>query len=405
MTLKRIFPIIILIIIALMLTACNSDKTDNTLSDNDFQELIQTGDVVKAEIIEITDTEDMNYDISGEEQITRIIYFEAELLDKGYANIVFSGRQTLDSMSGYQAKAVEAGDKVFLYPGYDENGQPIGEMAEYDRTEAIIILVVIFALLLLILSRLKGLRALLALLVSLGSIFFIFIPMVLDGKSPVSSSILVCVINIVATLIIVYGFNIKTFSAAGGCLTGVIIAGVLAYIMQGMMHLTGMNNEQAIMLFINYEFNMNGLMFAAIIIGALGAAMDVAISIASSLEEIVFHTKTKLGMRLLFKSGMKIGSDIMGTMTNTLILAYIGSALPLVLLIALNSIQLEYVISWEMLSTEFLRALAGSIGLISVVPATSFISSLLYRKPQKHAPSKAEQNPWLDYYQVSPGEK
>lgn len=379
---RKQIVLILFVFISLFFTACASDEGDQTLPEEEFQQLADNGDVLKAQITRITDFETNTYTVSDMEQTTHIISFEARILEKEYPDTVLNGRQTLDSMFGYQEKTVEEGDRIFLYPVYDESGNPIGEMAGYDRTRAILVLALVFALVLLAFSGLKGLRALIALLISVGSIFVVFIPLVLNGQSPIYSSILVCIINIAVTLVLVYGLNSKTFSAAGGCFIGVVIAGIITFIMQGVMHLNGLGDEQAVMLQLSYDLDMNGLLFAAIIIGALGAAMDVAISIASSLEEIARHTESKLSMRSLFRSGMRIGSDIMGTMTNTLILAYIGSGLPMVLLLYLNSVQLQYVISWEMLSAEVLRALAGSIGLICVVPATSVVSAFLISKAE-----------------------
>lgn len=382
---KKQSLLVLLVLVTLVLSACTTEERELRNLGDEYQQLVETGDVLKAQIIEITGDDTTSYDMSGTEQTTRIISFEAKVLEKDFPDTVVNGRQTLDSMFGYQEKVVEEGDRIFLYPIYDETGNPIGEMAGYDRTRAILSLALAFALVLVVFSRLKGLRALIALLVSVGSIFVVFIPLVLNGYSPILSSILVCIINIVVTLVLVYGINNKTFSAAGGCLIGVAIAGIITFVMQGVMHLNGLGDEQAVMLHLSYDLDMNGLLFAAIIIGALGAAMDVAISIASSLEEISRHAEAQLGMGSLFRSGMRIGSDIMGTMTNTLILAYIGSGLPLVLLLYLNSVQLQYVISWEMLSAEFLRALAGSIGLICVVPATSIVSAfLISRSKIKH---------------------
>ena len=105
---------------------------------------------------------------------------------------------------------------------------------------------------------------------------------------------------------------------------GVAVAGVLAHIMQVTMNMSGLSDQHSVTLSYTFGYDMKGIIFAAVIIGALGAVMDVAISIASSLEEIIIHTKEEIAVRQIIKSGMKIGADIMGTMTNTLVLCICG---------------------------------------------------------------------------------
>jgi uncharacterized membrane protein len=273
---------------------------------------------------------------------------------------------------------VTVGDIVFLYPSFADSGEAIAEFAEYYRINQLILFGVLFVAVLLWFSGNKGLRSFLALVITCLVIFFIFLPLILSGHSPVFCSLLTCLLITLLTLIIVCGFSHKMLASVIGCFSGILVAGILAYIMQGVMNLTGLTDEHARMLFVDKSFNMNGIMFAAIIIGALGATMDVSVSIASSLEEIIRHSKNTLDKRSIITSGMNIGGDIMGTMTNTLILAYVGSALPLIILMAINVQQLAYAISWEMISTEILRSLAGSIGMICVVPATSVATALLH---------------------------
>jgi uncharacterized membrane protein len=238
----------------------------------------------------------------------------------------------------------------------------------------------LFAAIIIIFSGFKGLRALVALVLTCLAIFLLFIPALNHGVGPRIAAIVVCLVITLLTLSIVYGINRKSISAAIGCMLGVAIAGVLAHIMQLTMNMSGLSDQHSVTLSYTFGYDMKGIIFAAVIIGALGAVMDVAISIASSLEEIIIHTNETIAVKQVIKSGMKIGADIMGTMTNTLVLAYLGSSLPIVILLFLNSAQFSYAISWEMISEEFLNALAGSIGLIFVVPATSIVTAFLFHK-------------------------
>lgn len=185
-------------------------------------------------------------------------------------------------------------------------------------------------------------------------------------------------IVIVLTFIIIGGINKKIFTAAAGTLGGVISAGLTAILFNYLAKMSGAC-EDAIQLSINMSeinFNFRDLLFAGIIVSALGACMDVGMSIASSLDEIKSKKTDITGMEL-FKSGMNIGKDIIGTMTNTLILAYVGGSLTLILLFLACNMEIQDMLNKEAIAEDFISALAGSMGVIYTVPITSFIYSVL----------------------------
>ena len=187
------------------------------------------------------------------------------------------------------------------------------------------------------------------------------------------------------TLLIVNGANVKSLSAGIGCVGGVLVAGGLAVIMDKFLKLTGIINEQSVflqMLNPEHPIDLKAIIFASIIIGAVGAIMDVAISIASSLNEIQAQN-ADISFRKLYTSGITIGRDIMGTMTNTLILAYIGSSLSVVLLLTSSAPSLTYMLNTEMIIVEMLQSLVGSMGILLTLPLTSLISAFLYTKKLK----------------------
>ncbi|MCL2031554.1 MAG: YibE/F family protein [Oscillospiraceae bacterium] len=307
--------------------------------------------------------------------------FTAEITQGPLKGTRVPGRLVEYTLMGYRAAPLRAGSRVYLQPAMDENG-PLGEFADYDRTLSVAFVIALFAVVLCLVGGMKGFRSLVALIVTCLGLAFIFIPMVRGGSSPIGAALLVCTIVTVLSLSIIGGVGVKTVASMLGILTGVATAGILTLIMQAAMRLTGLVDNEAIRLAQMpgmEQLNMNGLMFAAILIGALGAAMDVAVSLASALEEL--NRKGGLfGLELMW-SGMKIGRDVMGTMSNTLVLAYAGGSLHLVMLLAADMSQFGYMISWELLATEILRAMAGSIGLVVIVPATSLISALMYRRP------------------------
>ena len=167
-------------------------------------------------------------------------------------------------------------------------------------------------------------------------------------------------------------FNRKTLAASLGCIGGLTVSGVLTIIMDKVLTLTGYVDEDSIYLSLlstENPINLNAIIFAGILIGALGAVMDVAMSISSSLWEVRDKSKS-LSFGSLFKSGMNIGRDIMGTMANTLILAYIGSSLSIVLLLSAYATSLMYLLNMEMITVEILQALVGSFGILLTLPLT-----------------------------------
>ncbi|MBQ3107886.1 MAG: YibE/F family protein, partial [Firmicutes bacterium] len=217
------------------------------------------------------------------------------------------------------------------------------------------------------------------------AVFVVFIPAVLDGQNIYVWAIVTSVYIILMTMFIVYGANRKSLAAGLGCFAGTLVAGLLTMIMDAIIHLTGMLNEESLYLtMLNSEIDLKGVIFGAIIIGAIGAIMDVSMSIASALEEISQVTDHPTPA-LLIRSGLSIGRDIMGTMANTLVLAYIGSGLSVVLLLVAHNGSLLELLNREMIIVEMLQALAGSIGILMTIPLTSLISALLLRRAQNKA--------------------
>ena len=186
-------------------------------------------------------------------------------------------------------------------------------------------------------------------------------------------------------MLIVYGANKKSLAAGIGCLVGVLVSGILTLFMDNVLRLTGLVSEESMYLVRinpNHPIDIKAIIFAAILIGAIGAIMDVSMSIAAALAE--FKEKLEYTpLSLLFKSGISIGRDIMGTMANTLILAYIGSSLSVVLLlISYNSSLLE-LLNKEMIVVEILQALVGSLGILVTIPITSLVCAYLFSEKIK----------------------
>jgi len=282
---------------------------------------------------------------------------------------------------------LKPGDKIMLLvddqPSLAESpdGATLFFIADYARDVPIIWLISLFAIILVLIGGKKGLKALLSLLITIGLIFFVLFPLTLRGYDPLFVAILVAGLVSLIVFRIVGGKTVKSLAAAIGTLLGVTIAGLLAWIVGNMMHMSGMSSEESRILLYSMDMKIDfqGLLFASILIGALGAIMDVGMSIASAIDE-VRKVHPEANLKNLFQAGMNVGRDVMGTMSNTLILAYTGSALPLLLLLIANNISLAKIINSEMIAVEILRALAGSIGLVLCIPITAIVSAFIYSK-------------------------
>ncbi len=278
---------------------------------------------------------------------------------------------------------VKKGDKIVVMLEEYEDGYEV-YVADFQRAHYILYLSILFIGLILVIGKTKGLKAIISLVLTILAILYILLPQILKGVDPVPISILISIGVTIITIFLVAGINYKSISAILGTSAGVIIAGAISYYVGLKIHLTGLSAEEATMLmYIPQEisFNFRNLLFAGIILGALGAVMDVGMSIASAIDEI-HNANNNLTRKELFISGMNVGKDIMGTMTNTLILAYTGSSIPLLLLFMAYETSLVKVLNLDVIATEAIRSLSGSIGLVLTIPITALIASIL-TKSQK----------------------
>lgn len=339
--------------------------------------------VVKAKIEAITDRISDDYSLAGDTTMVKNVQvtFEATLLDGEEKGERVTGTQIIDGMLNIGTPEVEQGDKVLLV-AYEGQPEMEWQFMEFVRTDKLLIFGLLFILALLVFGGIKGLNTILSLVFTCAAIFMVFIPAILSGKNIYGSAIVICLYTIVATYLIINGFNKKTLTAILGCFGGILVSGILTIIVNRVLELTGYVDEESI--YLTYvstgtPIDLKAIIFAAILIGALGAIMDVSMSISSSLWEV----KEKSGatsFNTLFRSGMNIGRDVMGTMANTLILAYIGSSLSIVLLLSAYSTSLIYLLNREMIVVEILQALVGSFGILFAMPLTSFICAIIYKE-------------------------
>lgn len=309
------------------------------------------------------------------------VLFRAKFTSGPLQGTVVDATQIINPLIAVEMKEVEAGDKILLGQSQVHNQTDQWVFTEYVRTDALIVLGVLYALCLLLFGGLRGLNTILSLMFTCLAIFMVLVPAILSGHNIYLWSIVTCVFIVSVTLIIVNGIGKKSLAAALGCLGGIVVAGAITLIMDGIIELTGFVDENSVYLVMlnpDHPIDLQAIIFASIIIGAIGAIMDVSVEIASSLKEI-YEQSSQPGFAMLVKSGFNIGRDIMGTMANTLVLAYIGSSLAVVLLLtAYKSSSLLHLFNLEMIVVEVLQALIGSFGILLAIPLTSVISALLY---------------------------
>ncbi|MBD3359769.1 MAG: YibE/F family protein, partial [Candidatus Buchananbacteria bacterium] len=226
----------------------------------------------------------------------------------------------------------------------------------------------------------QGVKTVISLILSIILIFKILIPQTLSGTDPILIALIISIAIAIITLTFIAGFNKKAFIAILGTLGGLLIAIIISFIFAKLTYLNGLSTEEARTLFYKFpDIDPQGVFFAGIIIAALGAVMDVAMSIASSLTEIK-QANPHINFSKLFKSGINVGKDIMGTMSNTLIFAYVGVSLPLLLLYTEFGDSYINFINLDFITDEIVRSIGGSIGLITVIPITSLLAAFLYSK-------------------------
>lgn len=278
--------------------------------------------------------------------------------------------------------------KIIIRPGdemlvqLESNGDKItgAYISGYVRDKKLMQLAGAFVFALIVMGGKKGLKSVVSLIITGAAIFFVMLPAFFRGYDPILTTILVSTIVSIISFSIISGRNLKTLAAIIGTTGGVLVAGVLAYITGSAAQLTGFSDEEMqSLLFIPQQINYDyqGILFSGMIIGALGAVMDVGMSIASAIEEIKLANPS-VGTWSLIRAGMNVGRDIMGTMADTLILAYTGGAIPLMLVFMAYNTSLIKIINLDLIATEVVRALSGSIGLIIAVPITSTAAGILY---------------------------
>lgn len=269
------------------------------------------------------------------------------------------------------------GMKVVLHVEETDSGVEYS-IEDIKRSGTLVWLALLFCGLLLYVGRKKGIYSLISIVLTIILISHCLSPLILIGFSPVFSALLICILSTAITMYLVGGFNAKSTAASLGAILSLVFASILSYLVMFSANLTGFAGENTLFLYSSHpELDFVGITISAMILATLGAVMDVAMSIASTINEIHLTDKTK-SVKELFISGMNVGRDIIGTMANTLILVYLGGSLPLLLLA--GNIDLYKFINLNQVVTEIASALIGSIAIVICVPFTALVASTMIHR-------------------------
>lgn len=333
-------------------------------------------ETIRARVDEII--EEGQIDLGGTLQRYQIV--RVEILEGEYAGVLMEidyGQRQILSGDLYLAE----GENILVTLGRRPDGVITAYYAEHVRTAPLLWLLTAFIVAILLISRWKGARSLLSMAFSLFVIIRYIIPHILTGEDPLRVSIIGAFILLAVTLYLTYGWNLKTHSAVLGMVFVLIITGTLAYFFVIFTRLTGAGDEDTLFLIqmAGARINLRGLLLGGMIIGALGVLDDLVTTQASAVFEL-HHARLDLGFGGLYNTAMRIGQDHVAATVNTLVLAYAGASLPMLLMFSLGGGDYGYLVNFSFVAEEIVRTLVGSLGLIAAVPITTVISAGLALK-------------------------
>ncbi|APM40269.1 YibE/F family protein [Clostridium kluyveri] len=365
-SLTILFLFIVQSIIPLRVFADDNSKTVNT-------------DSIRAKIVQIVSVKKNNItagdkDIVLEEQTLKI-----QILNGKHKGENVTIKNTVDP-SRQGNPIFNKGDQVFLSISEDSNGNiTSSNIYQVARDKPLTYLLIFFILSMILIGKGKGFKSIITLTFTCFMVIKVFLNLILQGYNPITISIFVCIAITIVSLVMIGGINRKTISAIIGTTSGVVISGVISFIVVNSTKVSGVGTEEAQLLMdipLKHALDFKAILFAAILIGALGAVMDVSMSIASTMTEIK-EAHPKISPGRLMKAGMVVGRDTMGTMATTLILAYISGSICLVLGYLANNSNFLDIVNQDMIACEIIKTLAGSIGLIFTIPITVIVCCIL----------------------------
>ena len=288
------------------------------------------------------------------------------------------------SSSGYLfGAACTVGMKVIVMQSV-AGETTIASVYSQDREWVIYIFAILYLLALCIIGGKQGIKGCLGLIFTFFCVIFMYLPLVYLGYSPFWSAVFICFLTTLVTMYLIGGSTKKTCAATLGTLAGVVLAGISAWCFSKASGISGYNVsdiETLMTLWNTNRIQVGGLLFSGLLISCLGAVMDVAMSISSAIDEI-YKQNSSLTRKELFKAGMRVGRDMMGTDSNTLILAFAGSSVSTLLLNYAYDLPYQQIINSNNIGIAIMQGLAGSFGIVLSVPLTVLICTILFHKKE-----------------------
>jgi uncharacterized membrane protein len=319
---------------------------------------------------------------------------------------------TFDYSTGPKTRTVQTGDDIIVGSNPDQQAVP-GQPAppkffflDFDRRLPLLWLSISFSVVVIALSRWRGLAALAGLAISILVLIKFVLPAILEGSDPLAVAIVGGAVIMFLALYLAHGFNAATTTAVLGTLAALLLTGLLSLLFVNISYFTGAGSEEAAFLQISQsQVNLQGLLLASIIIGTLGVLDDVTVTQASAVWELQ-KANPEYGMRHLYKGAIRIGRDHIASTVNTLVLAYAGASLPLLILFSVSNRGLTQVLNTEHVAEEIVRTFVGSIGLVASVPITTGLAALVvtsaHRRPRGTKPSKNDRIKYEDRDEFEP---
>ncbi len=338
-----------------------------------FAEVVQPNDLAT-----VTKVEDNPCAQTVATRCTKVTIRVLSGSDKGQMGLIQSTNDGIDP-------TLHVGDKIRVasspeVPGYDYGDKLAAyDVTDFERGKPMLVLFGIFALMVLALSRLRGFFSLIGLGVSLAVILTFVVPGILNGKPPVLIAIVGSLAIALLTIVLCHGRGPRAIAAMLGTIATLLLTAGLAALFTRTTHLTGLSSDESFALrLVDQHVSLTGLLIAGMVIGALGVLDDVTVSQSSTVFALQ-AANPALTHRELFGHAMEVGRDHVAATVNTLVLAYAGSSLPVLLIFASGAISPGQAVSLELVAEQVVGTLVGSIGLIAAVPLTTLVATVLAR--------------------------
>ena len=330
-------------------------------------------ETVRAEVMAIPETYER--DIVGTDTTATVQTVQVRILEGEKKDTVVS----FDN----DVLLLEEGDVIFVNRLETISGVEYFVFKDVDRRDALLVLAVVFVGLLVLFAGYQGLRAVVSLIGSISVIIFVLVPLLLSGYPPVVTSVAIAALILALVIFITHGINARATIAFIGTVGAVIATGIIATVWVSFAHLTGFASDASV--YLNFStkgaLDFSGLLLGSIMIGVLGVLDDVAITQASVVRELK-ATDRSLSLYELYRRALRVGRDHIGSLVNTLALAYVGVSLPLVLLFARTDETFGAIVNQEVIAAELVRTLVGSIGLILAVPLTTLLAAWWFERQE-----------------------